>query len=88
MCTGKGYYCPHISDKDRSAKHNHQNTDKFKTVAQANKILNRRPEVSILGLLYDHLMTQYHVEASDKVLNIVLWQVLMIFQSTFFLPST
>lgn len=64
MCTGKGYYCPYVSDKDRRAKHNHLNTDKSKTVAQANKILNRRPEVSTLGRLYDQLMTQYHVEAS------------------------
>lgn len=38
MYTGKGYYWPYISDKDRNTKHNQQNTDKFKTVAQANKI--------------------------------------------------
>lgn len=64
MYAGKGYYCPDISDKDRSAKHNQQNTDKFRTVAQANKILNRSPDISTLNLLYNRSMTQNYMEAS------------------------
>lgn len=63
MYTGKGYYCPYISDKDRSTNHDKQNTDKLQTVAQANEILNRRPEISTLSLSLRSIMIQYHIEA-------------------------
>lgn len=86
MGTGKGCCCPHISDKDRGAKHNQQNIDKHETVAQANQILDGRPDVSTLRLLYGQSMTQHHVAASGKVLSTILWWLLTIFQFTLLLP--
>lgn len=77
--------CPHMSDKDRTAKHNQQNIGKRETVAQANQILNGRPDVSTLHLLYNQSMTQHHVETSDKVLNMILW-LMILFQFIFLLP--
>lgn len=67
MYIGKGYYCPYISEKVKTGAQitlNKTLINTIQTVAQANEILNRRLEISTLGLLYDWLMIQSHTEAS------------------------